>query len=254
MEFNIYSWANIYHFPPFLFLVCLAFLLPLTKKDRWEGKQSKKAMAARALLKKTVASLNLMGSKFREGRRCCSRQKQRQTVGPASPAPALGAATKLHARGGRWTHREQGWLWKWPLLFWERGWLTVKLSSSVSSFIEWGGVGGKTRFTPLTGIHNSTIEDDYQLFIIIKGDMAELHLLTTTVRASGLWIWHHLLLITVGICLFIIILTEKKTHLKVHILVNELLSTDWSPVGSWVVQKCTWKVYVNCLCLVHTCC
>lgn len=158
MEFNIYPWANIYHFPPFLFLACLAFLWPLTKKDRWEGKQSKKAMAARTLLKKTVASLNLMGSKFREGRRCWSWQEQRRPMGPSSAALAFGAATKRHARWGRWTHKEESWLRKWPLLFWEGGWLTVKRSSSVSSFVVCGG--GKDSFHPINWLHKSTIEDD----------------------------------------------------------------------------------------------
>lgn len=37
-------------FPPFLFLLCLAFLSPLTKKGRWEGTQRKKAMAAKGLV------------------------------------------------------------------------------------------------------------------------------------------------------------------------------------------------------------
>lgn len=48
-------------------------------------------------------------------------------------------------------------------------------------------LGGKPHFTPLTGIHKSTNEDDYQLFIIRKGNVAKLHLFTApTLKTSGL--------------------------------------------------------------------
>lgn len=43
---------------------------------------------------------------------------------------------------------------------------------------------GNSHFTSLTGIQENTTEDDGQLFIIIKGNVAEYHLLTTAVSTS----------------------------------------------------------------------
>lgn len=102
---------------PFLFLLCLPFL---TKKDRWEGIQSKKAVARRALLKTTVASFKLIGEQVQ------GKVGEGQTAGAAaarggSPHQAwpqvqprksmsTGAEQSMGPQG-------QGPLQNWPLLF-----------------------------------------------------------------------------------------------------------------------------------------
>lgn len=135
------------------------------------------------------------------------------TAGPLSPALALGTAGKIHVhcgQSGRWAHRTQPDC-RVGLCTSEKR-VTDKLFS-VSSFVNWVCVcvwGGGLISPSLTGIHRSTNEDDDQLFIMIKGIVAELHLLTVaTVSCSRLWIWPYSLLTTVGICLFITILTGK---------------------------------------------
>lgn len=83
-------------FPSFPFLVCLHFFR-LSQKDRREGKQSKKARAGKALLKTTVAFVKLMGIKFRGGGGAADGRSSGSPQGLSASAPALGAATKIHA-------------------------------------------------------------------------------------------------------------------------------------------------------------
>ena len=69
----------------------------LSQKDGWEGKQSKNARAGKALLKITVAFVKLMGIQFRAGGGAADGRSSGSPVGLSASAPALGAATKIHA-------------------------------------------------------------------------------------------------------------------------------------------------------------
>lgn len=142
------------------------------------------------------------------------------------------------------TGQSHTWAWgpsaiaEMALLSWEVGW--SRLNSPALYFIN----GGTTNFPSLPGTHKSVNEDDYELFIIIKGNVAVLHLLMPTERTSRLWVWHFLLLTTVG-AHFSLGLFLLKKHLKVPMSMDELLSTDWAPIRSQAVKKCAWKLYVN---------
>lgn len=134
-------------------------------------------MVGKALLKTTGAPFRLIAEQGVE---------VPLTAGPLSPALALGTAGKIHVHCGqssRWAHRTQPDC-RVGLCASEKR-VTDKLFS-VSSFVNWVCVCVGGLISPsLTGIHRSTNEDDDQLFIMIKGIVAELHLLAVATASSS---------------------------------------------------------------------
>lgn len=233
-EFHVYSWANIYHFLPFLFLLRLKFLSLLAKKGRAEGKRQRQEGPG---WKQLQLLLNSLGSKFRGGWRCrWIHTGAEVALGPLVTSPGLRDSRRnpcLRGQSSRWACGTKADC-RIGLCSSEK-----RVSDTLRFFV-CKMVGGRTISHSSTGIHQSIHEDDDLFFIIMKGIMAGLHLLTVAAASpSRLWIWPYLLLTAVGIYMSLYHHSYWK-DIWMCMFVNELLSTNWSPGGPRVVKNRTW--------------
>ena len=125
--------------PLFPFLCVSAFLSTLTEGQM--GRETKqKCKGRKGLVENNCSFCKAHGDPVQRRGRCCWWQEQRQPCGPLCISPSLRCSHKNPCplgQSSRWTHKEEAWLQNWPWLFWEERWLTVKLLSSVSSFVTW---------------------------------------------------------------------------------------------------------------------